>query len=251
MSLLDAHAHLSAFDSDQIDLLFKNAAVHDIGGWILAGYDSSDWAKQKSLASTYKNMRTSFGLHPWRVLELSDDDIARELEVLRTELPVAQACGETGIDAFKTQDPELLKKQSDVFLKHLEMNAALDKPLVLHVVKAHATALEILKTRSFRGIVHGYSGSWETAKNYISLGYKISFGRGLFHKGYRNLKETASHIGLSDFVLESDAYFDENGRPEDAAAILMQVARAFAEIKGLPLEKIGRAGFENAKSVFG
>lgn len=251
MQLIDSHAHLSFFNSQQLDAIFKNAPVHGVNGWIMAGYDASDWQKQKSIYQKHKNTKMSFGLHPWRVIEMSNQEVERDMDVLKDLLPEAQACGETGLDTFKTNDPALVKRQEDVFLRHLHLNAELKLPLILHIVKAHEAALNILKPHSFNGIVHGYSGSWEVAKRYISLGYKISLGRGLFQKGYKHLKETALKIDLKDLVIESDAYVDEAGVPEDPIAILLQVAQALAEIKSLPIEKIGRANLENVKTLFG
>jgi TatD DNase family protein len=251
MPLIDAHAHLSFFSSEQLDSIFKNAKIKNIQEWILAGYDSLDWQKQKEIQKLNKNVKISFGLHPWRVLEMSAPDIEHELSLLEKLLPEAQGCGETGIDGFRATEKKDLHKQEDVFLKHLELNSQHNLPLVLHIVKSHEMCLSILKKHSFRGIVHGFSGSWETAKNYIDLGYKISLGRGIYQKGFKHLKETALKIGLEDFVLESDAFVTDEGVAEDPVAILYQVLETLAEIKGLPLEKLSAASYENSKSIFG
>jgi TatD DNase family protein len=181
---------------------------------------------------------------------MADVEIEAELQLLEKLLPEAQACGETGVDAFKTQDKAAIRKQREVFERHLQVNSGLNLPLVLHIVIAHEASLDILRRHSYRGIVHGFSGSWVTAKNYISLGYKISIGRGIYQKGFKHLKETAAKIDLGDFVIESDAFVSDEGGAEDPIAILLKVAECLAEIKSVPLEKIGRANSENVKSIF-
>jgi TatD DNase family protein len=251
MTLIDAHAHLSFFTEDQLAAIFQKAKQQGISAWVMAGYDLPDWHKQQIIAQQHPGIKTSFGLHPWRVLALKDDEIEAQMQELAEMLPQAQACGETGIDGFRTADPALLRKQKNVFERHLELNTSWGLPLVLHIVKAHDESIDLLKRYSYRGIVHGFSGSWETAKRYIALGYKISLGRGIYQKGFRNLKETAAKIDLADFVLESDAYVTDDGAVEDPIAILSQVAQALSEIKSMPLEKIGRASCENVKTVFG
>ncbi len=249
--LIDSHVHLSFFDPDHLAELLVRAKTYKISNWIMAGYDSADWQRQQAMVQQIPNIKTSFGLHPWRVIEMSPHDITQELQILEQMLPQANALGETGIDAFKTKDTELLSRQEAIFRQHLELNRPYDLPLVLHLVQAHERSYNILKQYSYRGIIHGFSGSWEMAQRYIQLGYKISLGRGLLQKGYKQLKETAQKIPLSDFVIESDAALDDQGRPEDALEILTQVAKALAELKTLPVETIGRANQDNVKAIFG
>jgi len=250
MQLIDSHVHLSFFNSQQLEEFFAKGKRAGINRWVMAGYDSQDWQKQITIAQSHENVRMSFGLHPWRVLEMEDQQIESDLKQLEQLLPQAHACGETGIDGFRGKSDEDIEKQKTVFVRHLEMNRAFSKPLVLHIVKSHGPSLEILKKYSYTGIVHGFSGSWEIAKLYIDLGFKISLGRGIYQKGFRNLKETAQKIAMSDFVLESDAALDDNGQPEDPIEILKQVTDVLAELKRISVEKICASNYENVSSIF-
>lgn len=215
----------------------------------MAGYDPVDWRRQIEIKQQNVPAYMSLGLHPWQVISMTSEQIHRSMEELERLLPQADACGETGMDAHKTEDPQKMKIQEDVFLRHLEMNRSLQKPLVLHVVKSHGRVLEILKENAGYGIVHGFSGSWDVARAYTKLGYKISLGRGLVHKGYKQLKETAAQIDLEDFVLESDATF-EDGVGEDASEIFLKVAETFAQMRSLPIDKVLEHNFKNIKKIF-
>ncbi|MBY0384432.1 TatD family hydrolase, partial [bacterium] len=215
--------------------------------WWMAGYDSVDWQRQLQIAEPH--LRRSFGLHPWQVLEMTEDKIQIEMSLLSQWLPKADMLGETGIDGFRAQDSVQMEKQERIFLQHLELNRTLQKPLVLHIVKSHERALQILKSYPYRGIVHGYSSSWETAKLYIHLGYKISVGRGVYHKGYNALKETVRKINLQDLVIESDAYVDPQEGPEDAVAIYMQVVEAVCQLKNISQQELQETVFHNISSL--
>lgn len=248
MNWMDAHIHLSSFPPDELKVLFRQSTEQNLNRWIMAGLEATDWQRQVPLKS--KNISTSFGLHPWCVIQMSESQIHDQLQTLAKLLPEADFLGETGIDGFRTKESDVLHKQEVVFKKHLELNVQWQKPLVLHIVKSHERALNLLKPYSYQGLIHGFSGSWEVAKAYIDLGYKISIGRGVYQKGYKALKETVARLSLADIVLESDAGFDLETGAEDAVAIYFQVVKAVCEIKNISQQELQEAIFHNINSLF-
>jgi TatD DNase family protein len=247
MFWIDAHAHMSFLSSAQVENIFTQGASKNLKMWIMAGYDSQDWEQQLVLFRQYPDyLRTSFGLHPWKVFELSDQAIEDQLKTLSTLLPLSHACGETGIDAFRAQNEKDLEKQERVFREHLEANRKFELPLVLHVVKAHLKTIEILKNYNYSGIVHGFSGSCDDAKKYVELGFKISIGKGVFLKGYKGLKEAVRQMDLEHLVLESDM---DDGN-DDAVSIFFQIAQAVAEIKGVNPSLLLQKNYENLAEIF-
>ena len=247
MYWIDSHIHLSSYAESDLRQLLQTSRQKNINSWWMAGYDSVDWQRQLKISEPH--VRRSFGLHPWQVLAMTDHEIAREMDILSQLFPQADMLGETGIDGFRTQDIVQMTKQERIFLQHLEINKTLSKPLVLHVVKSHELVLKILKNYTYRGIVHGYSSSWETAKLYIDLGFKISIGRGVYHKGYKALKETVKKINLQDLVIESDAFVDPETGPEDAGAIYMQVVAAICQLKNISQQELQEIVFHNISSL--
>lgn len=249
--LVDCHVHLSFFNPAQLEDIFKKSGTHDIQSWILGGYDSPDWQKQKQIVQSGAKVKTCFGLHPWRVLEMNEAQIAAEMNILGQELPLADACGETGIDGFKTHDEKELRKQEECFETHLETNKKAGKPVVLHIVKSYERSLSHLRKHSFRGFAHAFSGSYEVASQLVDLGYKISVGRGVYHQGFKQLKDTVQKMDLKHLVVESDAHVNDKGVVEDPVEILLRVMEAVAEIKSVPVEKVARFNYENAQEIFG
>ncbi len=252
MYWIDAHAHISFFKDSAIASTIAAGARQNLLFWMMAGYDSKDWLAQTQAISRHKtHLGSSFGLHPWRVIEMSEPQIEQELAVLKTLLPQASALGETGIDRFKTDDANVLKRQIAVFEAHLELNKIHNLPLVLHVVRAENEALGLLRSYHYTGVVHGYSGSYESAKRYLDLGYKISVGRGVVSHGYKNLKACVDKLELEHILLESDAGLDDHGQPENAVDVFFKVVEAVAEIKNVSREKLLETNFNNCQQVFG
>jgi TatD DNase family protein len=247
MYWIDCHIHLSSFSSDSIRTLIEKSKIKQIQSWILAGYDSQDWQKQIKISESH--IQRSFGLHPWQVLAFTDLQVQQELDLLAQMLPQCDWLGETGVDGFRAKSKDDLFKQMEVFEKHLELNKLYEKPLVLHIVKSHDLALELLKKYNYRGMVHGFSGSWETAQKYIKLGYKISIGRGIYQKGYRALKEAALKLDVQDILIESDAYNDPQVGADDALEIYFQVVREVCKIKQIHQQQLQDAVFRNIQSL--
>lgn len=247
MYWIDSHIHLSSYTESDLRQLLQTSRQKNLNSWWMAGYDSRDWQRQLQISEPH--LRRSFGLHPWQVLAMSDEDIQKEMDALSRLLAQADMLGETGIDEFLAKDSVQIEKQEKVFIQHLDMNKRFSKPLVLHIVKSHDRSLKILKNYPYKGIVHGYSSSWETAKRYIELGYKISVGRGVYHKGYKALKETVRKIDLQDMVLESDAFVDPKSGPEDAVGIYMQVVEAVCQLKNISQQELQETVFHNISSL--
>lgn len=251
MYWIDAHSHISFFDHKEVAAALDRGAARDLCFWMMAGYDAQDWKMQLELVKIYPGkLATAFGLHPWRVIELSKFAIEQEMKKLSEILPFAKAMGETGIDKFKTQESGLVQQQMDIFFQHLHLNQAYQLPLILHAVQSENEVLAALKKYNYTGIVHGFSGSYESAKRYIDLGYKISIGRGVFHKGYRQLKECVQKISMEDMVLESDSALFAEGGAEDAVTLFFKVVEAVSEIKKIAPSELMQKNFLNFKKVF-
>ncbi len=238
MFWFDGHIHLSSFKKPDRDQLIERSAAQNILGRIMAGYDAPDWDEQLKikLPNTYR----SFGLHPWQVLALGSEQIQKQMQHLATILPEADFMGETGLDGFRAKTKEQKDLLEEIFRQHLHLNQTFKKPLVLHIVKDHERAQSLLKSYSYKGLVHGFSGSWEVAQNYINSGLMISVGRGVYQRGYKSLKETVVKIPLASLVIESDA-----SEPEDAVDIYLKVVRAVCEIKNISQEQLQEATFRN------
>ena len=91
------------------------------------------------------------------------------LAALESRLDRVVAIGEMGLDHGTTRDPVTRAAQRASFRAQLALARERDLPVVLHVVRAHGAALEVLQSDGVPcrgGLVHGFSGSLEVARGY-------------------------------------------------------------------------------------
>jgi TatD DNase family protein len=182
---------------------------------VQGGTYPEDWERQKELARQIgPAIIPVFGAHPWWVSGWSDEEIDRVLEKLESELSWTEApkgVGELGLDKHpghvKAGDESVSLRQERAFTKQLELARAFRKPVVLHIVSAHAEALAILeKFGPFPpgGLVHSFSSSPEVARSYLDLGLTISLGGSVTRRGSQSLRKAIECVPPDRLVVETD-----------------------------------------------
>lgn len=253
----DAHAHLSdprLSSPEALKAWLRPAWDLGIRRWVLGGVEPEEWARQLALpddlAPDYPSdcVRLAFGLHPWFVARSRADVCEAAFQELKSHYTSPSqasnllcALGELGLDYGKRTPPESHTHQREWFERQLQFAASLKKPLILHVVRAHADAVRSLKklapphpihsihpTHGWRGIVHSFSGTPEEAQAYAELGLTVSIGLRVLDPKAKALHETLRSLELGQFVLETDAPDAEFSGPE----ALIIVAQRVGEIRG-------------------
>lgn len=174
--------------------------------------------------------------------------------------PSVVAIGETGLDYFHNDTPELRALQTGVFKQHIELAISVDKPLMLHVRSsrgsddAYYDALRILADIHYPGKAnfHFFSGSRQCMQDIIAAGYTVSVdGPITFVSEY---DEMIAACPLESLMIETDApyaapkpYRGKTCEPW----MVTHVAERIAEIKQLPLEQVRMQLLENTKKFFG
>lgn len=243
MIIKDAHIHLSFLSDEKLQKYFQKSAKINIKCFVMGGYDQVDWQKQIQIKQNNPQVKTCFGLHPWVIEKSSDDELEQQWQFLLSIIDQADAIGEAGIDRFRTDDEKVIQRQMDYFLRSLNVSRQFDKPLVLHIVKAHDMALKILDDSSGSyGIAHAFSGSYEVAKEYIKRGFLISIGKRILGDGFTHMKDAVMRLSLDELLIESD----ESEDPMD----LYKVAEKVAQLKGCAMDKVLEKTAANFDKVF-
>ena len=194
------------------------------------------------------------GIHPLHTEHVSGEDWKQILS-LAHHSPKVVALGETGLDFFsKNCDRELQKYW---FSRHIQAAGELHLPLIIHDRKAHGEILSLLQKQAHgvvSGVIHGYSGSLETAKALINTGFYISFGGSITYPGSRRIRQVASTLPLDRILIETDspyqAPFEKHGElnvPENVG----YVAQALAKLKQMPVSEVIETTGHNAAKLFG
>ena len=108
--------------------------------------------------------------------------------------------------------------------------------------------------KPIKGVMHGYSGSLEMAREFIKLGLKIGIGGVLTFKNAKNVKEVVKELDLSNFVLETDCPYltptPYRGK-RNASYYIPLIANEIASIKGISVKEVEEATTNNANELFG
>ena len=146
--------------------------------------------------------------------------------------------------------------QRDVCVRQMELAWELGAPVAYHIRDAHAEMLEIMKSMKAKltgGIIHCFSGSAEIAKEYLKLGYYISFAGPLTFKKAPKLQEACRIVPRDRLLIETDSPYmapePVRGRRNEPANV-RHVGLKMAEIRGEDPEEVAAYTTENAKSVY-
>ncbi|MCB1042288.1 MAG: TatD family hydrolase [Acidobacteria bacterium] len=239
-------------DRDRQEIL-TTARLRGVTGFVMGGVDPDDWSRQRTVAEC--GIYMTFGLHPWTVINTEPAKLQKALEQLHTKLKDAVGLGELGLDYLRGPTSTSRAIQRTYFTRQLEIARDADKPVVLHIVKAHDDALKLLRDMGgrFHGIVHGFSGSADLAGAYLKLGLHVSIGCALLKSGYKVLKRELKHIPETAITLESDAPdMHPSGRTNiNRPDIIVDVAKAVTDLTGRPTAKVLDQSSKALRILFG
>ena len=253
MRLFDTHCHLDfdAFNPDRDNVLdaCKQAGVNNI---LVPGVCLKNWQSVLELCSTHTALYPALGLHPCFTTQHLDTDMAILEEHLQSD-PDIIAIGEAGLDFLDKQADR--QAQTALLTHQLALARKYQKPVVLHVRKAHAPVLELLK--KFRlpgGIIHAFNGSLEQARDYMKLGFRFGFGGTLTYSNASRIHKLARELPLDRIVLETDSpdmpgtnQKGERNSPE----YLPEYLYALAHLRQEPADEIAEQVYLNSMEVFG
>ena len=213
LSLFDTHTHFDVpdFDEDREKLAYQ-AKLVGVEGLVLIGFlheRFTDLIRTHQFLNQLQNVPKSYlapGLHPFYIEQHQFKYLDDLEQILKTQDCVA--VGEIGLDTFLKQHKkaEILQKQKDFFAAQIELAHQFNKPILLHIRKAHADTLSILKQQQFKngGIAHAFSGGIEEAKAFIKLGFKIGVTGQITNSNAKKLIAVVQEVGAEHLVLETD-----------------------------------------------
>ncbi len=256
--MFDSHCHLhDSRVSGDADALIARAEAAGVLDLMLAGVDPRGWRDEVALQQRHPRLRISYGVHPQVVRDEAlaqrmVDDLERSLA---GELPRPAALGEIGLDGLEENAP-FAAAQEAVFLRQLGLAKRHDLPVLLHVLRAHPRALELLEGEGVPrrgGVLHSCSASGDLCKRYLALGLSISFAGTVCDEGARRIRAAVGVVPLDRLLVETDApdQTPKQRRPaRNEPAFLVEIVAALAQIRGEPAETIARVTRENAIRLF-
>ncbi len=144
-----------------------------------------------------ENKAYTLGLHPCFSVDISEDSWQAFRDSFRDYTNFFWGIGECGLDK---RSEVALEEQIDIFIRQVMFSEEVQKPLVLHVVKAWNELLAIKRDLqvSQPWIIHGFRGKPELAKQLLDKGFYLSFG------AYYNLESFLLAENYGRAFLETD-----------------------------------------------
>ncbi|PNK61176.1 TatD family hydrolase [Psychrobacter sp. FDAARGOS_221] len=222
--LIDTHTHFDDFVFDD-DRLQQAQTAHQSGvqNLLLIGYlakyfdrliqtqqQMHEWQQQ---AIAVPQAHLTSGLHPAYIADHSEQDLTDLADFIKSHHHIA--IGEIGLDTFtdELKTAESVEKQKRFFKAQLDLAVEHQLPVLLHIRKAHAECLALLKQHEYDahklgGIAHSFSGGEQEAKAFVKLGFKLGVTGQVTNPNAKKLRrgitEAVNEYGIECLVLETD-----------------------------------------------
>lgn len=252
--MFDTHAHYDdeAFDADR-EAVLADLPRAGVGRVVNVGSTMESCGKCLELAEKQEYVFAAIGVHPSETAPLDEAGFERVRQ--QCMHPKCVAVGEIGLDYYWPEPAREI--QRTWFVRQLELARELKKPVIIHSREACMDTLDILKqerVQEIGGVIHCYSYSKETAKEYLGLGFYFGIGGVLTFKNAKKLVETVEILPMDRIVIETDCPYlapsPNRGKRNDSRN-LAYVVQELAKLKGLSCEEVRRITWENACTLYG
>lgn len=261
MVFFDTHTHLDYLAQDlnlSIPQLVENAAQAGVQKMLIVAVFAENFEKVTACAkASPEHLVYGLGLHPLYIRQHQRE----HLDLLESRLserdPLCTAIAEIGLEkaVAEVTTPELWQRQCDFLEAQLALAKRFNLPVNLHSRKTHDVLFTFLKKAklSSTGVVHGFAGSYDQAKRFVDLGYKIGVGGTITYARANKTREAIKKLPLESLLLETDSpdmpVFGFQGQPNRPER-LTETFRHLCELKEEEPEHIAEVIWESSK-IFG
>jgi TatD DNase family protein len=273
--LTDTHCHLdfNKFDSDR-EAVLERAARAGVEHILIPGLSVASSRAVVELAISHPMLYAAIGIHPSEALTWTNEttDQLRTLK-LNAESAVSDskivAVGEIGLDYYWDESPH--DHQRMLLKEQLGLAAELGLPVILHMrepkdVPTGPCAEDMLSlleewVASLRadksplaerpGVLHSFSGSLETARAVIALGFFIGVTGPVTYR--KDRQELIAALPLGRLLIETDSPFlaphPQRGKRNEPAYVRL-IADKIGLIHSRSLAEVAAVTSANASRLF-
>jgi len=254
VNLFDSHCHLEdeRFAGEVEDVLTRMREA-GVSRCILAGSDMDSSTRIAVLTASHPNVYGVVGIHPHEAKYFAAETLPALATLLKQ--PRIVGVGEIGLDYYYDHSPR--ETQRDVFAKQLDFAYEQGVPAVFHVRDAHGDVTDLFRAHQNRlpaGVLHCYTGSVESAREYLAMGFYISFSGSVTFKNAHHLQEVARYVPMERLLVETDSPYlapvPMRGQRNEPAYV-RYVAEKVAELRGIPLQELIDQTTANVERLYG
>ena len=235
----DAHCHLDHIPAGDRRAAVERARSQGVDSWMLSGADPCAWTQLRAISSI-PGCFYQLGLHPWWAQDMNDETQDHWIRKLYdTDHP--HGLGESGLDKRRAKTSVQREQQLRALRAHVELATQQGLPLVLHGAHSWGSVMAELPP-SAEAMLHSFSGSPELASQAVRKGFYLSFGPSVLVS--KRARAAAVVVPDSQLLIETDS-------PDQSAPVaLLEVAKALAELRQVPLDHILATTRHNACNLF-
>ena len=245
---VDTHCHVFSTDYDNIDDILEIASNNYIKYIINNGSNGQTNQELIQLISKYPFMYGALGIHPEDVDDYSLEDLKFIEGNLLNEKIIA--IGEIGLDYYYTKENK--DRQIDLFERQLALAEEYNMPVIIHSRDATEDTINSLKKFKCKGVIHCFSGSLETARIYIKMGYLLGVNGVITFKNAK-IKDVIKEVGLHNIVLETDSPYltpePFRGKQNNPSHVL-EIGKFVAELYNVSLDDLAKQTNKNIINMY-
>lgn len=261
MRFFDTHTHLDYLSEDlklSIPQLVENANAQNVERILIVSVFTENFAKVTACAKQMpNNLVYGLGLHPLYIQQHKTSDLDYLESLLTRQDPQCTAIAEIGLERAVESlcSPELWQKQCEFLETQLAFAKRFNLPVNLHSRRSHDQLSVFLKKAKLTntGVIHGFAGSYEQAKRFVDLGYKIGVGGTITYARANKTREAIRKLPLESLLLETDSpdmpvfgFQGEPNRPE-WLAVTFQI---LCELRNEPAQEIAETIWNTGERLF-
>ena len=255
-SIIDSHCHIvfSNFNEDR-EKVAERWRSQGVKALLHACVEPSEIPAIKSMADQFEEMRYSVGVHPLDAHHWRSDTVSVLKNAALDDSRVV-AIGELGLDLFKEKN---LSDQLSILIPQLNLAFDLNLPVIVHCRDAAKEMLEVLSKLSEegccpKGVMHCWSGNLKEMREFLDLGFYISFSGNVTFKNATDIHECAQEVPPNRFLVETDSPFlspvPHRGKRNEPSFV-KHVVDKISELRGESFSEIAEKTTQNARELFG
>ncbi len=254
-TVIDTHCHLADLrlrdDVEGVIARAREAGVRQMISVGAIGPIENDRLTVK-IAESHDEVFAAVGVHPHDAIDCTPDRIAALRELASSSKVVA--IGESGLDFHYLRSPR--EAQEDSMRAHLKLAAELSLPIVIHCRDAEPRMVEIVRETGMPprgGVIHCFTGNANAAREFLGLGFCISFSGILTFKNSATIREAAQLVPADRVMVETDAPYlapePYRGKRNEPAYVMRTLA-VLANLRTVDAEALGMQILANARRLF-
>ncbi len=220
---------------------------------LVIGYDLPSSRKAVEIANEFPSCYALVGYQPENLEGALEGDLDVFRELAKDEKVVG--IGEIGLDYHWYKDPKDHERQKEWFIKQIDLANELELPVSIHAREAIGDTLEILKSHPLKkkGVLHCYSGSVESLKEFAKLGMYFGFDGPITYKNAHEPRLCVEACPLDRLLVETDSPYlapvPYRGSRNESKNIPILVEK-IAEIRKMSVEEVAEKMNENFTRLF-